>query len=159
VIRFDELVRRLIDGQVEFVVIGGVAAVAQGYDGSTFDFDVCARFTAENLDRMLAALRDVGLRFAPPTERPVTECGADLATYRYLAWRTDLGRIDVIRDVAPLGSFDEVVRCSEPVELYSRTCLILGLDGLIAVKEHLGRDKDKRMLPALRALKVLRARR
>ncbi len=157
--RFDELLRRLADGRVDFVVIGGVAAVAHGYDGSTFDFDICARFTPDNLDRLVESLCHVGLRFAPPSERPVIERGADLAAYRYLAWRTDLGRVDVIKDVEPIGTFDEVVRCSEPVELYSRTCLILGLDGLITVKEHLGRDKDKRMLPALQALRVLRGRR
>lgn len=156
--RLDELLRRLADGRVEFVVIGGVAAVAQGYDGATFDFDICARFTPENLDRLVASLLDAGLRFAPPTERPVTERGTDLAAYRYLAWRTDLGRIDVIKDVVPIGTFDEVVRLSDSVELYSRTCLVLGLAGLIAVKEHLGRDKDKRMLPALKALSALRRR-
>ena len=156
--RFDELLRRLIDGRVEFVIIGGVAAVAQGYDGSTFDFDICAKFTPDNLDRLVASLCNVGLRFAPPSERPVTERGTGLMAFHYLAWRTDYGRLDVIRDVAPLGSFDEVLPRSEPVELYSRTCRILGLDGLIAAKEHLGRDKDKRMLPALHALRVLRSR-
>lgn len=156
--RLDELLRRLVDGGSEFIVIGGVAAVAQGYDGATFDFDICARFTPENLDRLIASLRGANVKFAPPTERPVTESGADLAACRYLAWKTDLGRIDVIKDVVPLGTFDEVARLSEPLEIYSRGCRVLGLDGLIAVKEHLGRDKDKRMLPALRALRELRRR-
>ena len=156
--RFDEMLRRLVDGGVEFVLIGGVAAVAQGYNGSTLDFDLCPRFTPENLDRLVAAFRDVGLRFAPPSDRPVTERGADLVAYRFLAWRTDLGRVDVIKEVPPLGTFEAVAAHSDRIELYSRSCLVLGLDGLIAVKEHLSRDKDKLMLPALRALKALRER-
>ncbi len=156
--RLDELLRRLADGRSDFIIIGGVAAVAQGYDGATFDFDVCARFTPENLDRLVASLREVNLKFAPPTERPVAESGTELAAYRHLAWKTDVGRLDVIKDVVPIGTFDEVARLAEPLELYSRRCWVLGLDGLIAVKEHLGRDKDKRMLPALKALRELRRR-
>lgn len=88
----------------------------------------------------------------------MAESGADLAACRYLAWKTDFGRLDVIKDLVPIGGFDEVLRFSEPLELYSRTCWVLGMEGLIAVKEHLGRDKDKRMLPALKALKELRRR-
>ncbi len=58
----------------------------------------------------------------------------------------------------PIGAFDEVARLSELFELCSRTRWVLGLEGLIAVREHLGRDKDKRVLPSLEALKELRRR-
>lgn len=154
--RFDELVRRLGGAHVEYVLIGGVAAVAHGYDGSTFDFDICARFSPENLDRLLGALGDVELQFAPPSGRAVTESGDELAGYRYLAWKTSLGRLDVLREVEPLGSFDELVPLSLEVLLFEQPVRVLSLEALIRVKEHLGRDKDLRMLPALKALRSLR---
>ena len=40
-----ELVRRLIAAEVEFVLVGGFAAVAHGVTLVTRDVDICCRFT------------------------------------------------------------------------------------------------------------------
>ena len=40
-----ELLRRLIAGNVEFVLVGGFAAVAHGVTLVTRDVDVCGRFS------------------------------------------------------------------------------------------------------------------
>ncbi|MEN9798123.1 MAG: hypothetical protein RL653_1819 [Pseudomonadota bacterium] len=52
-----ELLAVLLRGEVEFVVVGGVAAVAHGSSTMTKDIDVVAPLTAENCARILAALR------------------------------------------------------------------------------------------------------
>ena len=40
-----ELTRRLIEGHVEFVLVGGFAAVAHGVTLVTRDVEICCRFT------------------------------------------------------------------------------------------------------------------
>jgi hypothetical protein len=47
-----ELVRRLIASDVEFVLVGGFAAVAHGVTLVTRDVDICCRFTEANLMRI-----------------------------------------------------------------------------------------------------------
>lgn len=47
-----ELTQRLIEARVEFVLIGGFAAVAHGVTLVTRDVDICCRFTKENLMRI-----------------------------------------------------------------------------------------------------------
>jgi predicted nucleotidyltransferase len=59
-----QLLRRLNDAGVDFVVIGGVAAIAHGSARMTLDLDVCARFDQPNISRILDALR--GIRPRPP---------------------------------------------------------------------------------------------
>ena len=54
-----ELVRRLIAGNVEFVLVGGFAAVAHGVTLVTRDVDVCCRFSEANLMRIQSALVDL----------------------------------------------------------------------------------------------------
>ena len=42
---FESLLNRLIQSNVEFVIVGGFAAVAHGVSLPTQDIDVCCRFT------------------------------------------------------------------------------------------------------------------
>ena len=50
------LLARLASSGVELVVVGGLAAVAQGAPLTTQDVDVVHRRTPENVDRLLAIL-------------------------------------------------------------------------------------------------------
>jgi len=54
-----ELTRRLIETQVEFVVVGGFAAVAHGVTLVTRNVDVCCRFSEANLMRIQKAFGDL----------------------------------------------------------------------------------------------------
>jgi hypothetical protein len=52
---FKALLRIVTETDVEFIVIGGVAAAAHGAARATFDLDVVYRRTAENIDRLVLA--------------------------------------------------------------------------------------------------------
>jgi predicted nucleotidyltransferase len=153
--RTPELLRLLLDAGVEFVIIGGVAAIAYGSATFTQDFDVTASFREENLTRLLAALGPYHPRYALAVpKRAVTETPAELSTNRNLYLLTDLGRLDLLSEVVPVGSYEHVAARAITLELYGRPCRIISLDDLITVKHHLGRDKDRlveRELLALRA--------
>jgi len=153
--RTPELLRLLLDAGVEFVIIGGVAAIAYGSATFTQDFDISAPFSEENLARLLAALGPYHPRYALAVpKRPVTESPSELSANRNLYLLTDLGRLDILAEVVPVGSYEQVAARAITLELYGRPCRIISLDDLIAVKHHLGRDKDRlveRELLALRA--------
>jgi hypothetical protein len=51
-----DLLRRLVEQRVDFVLVGGMAATAHGSSVVTEDVDVCTRFQLENLERLLKAL-------------------------------------------------------------------------------------------------------
>lgn len=54
-----ELTRRLVEAQVEFVLVGGFAAVAHGATLVTRDVDICCRFSEANLGRIQKAVSDL----------------------------------------------------------------------------------------------------
>ena len=54
-----ELVRRLIEADVDFVLVGGFAVASYGVSLVTEDVDICCRFDEENLTRIQNALRDL----------------------------------------------------------------------------------------------------
>ena len=53
--RTPELLRLLLDHGVDFVLIGGDAAIAHGSASFTQDCDITAPLTVENLTRLMAA--------------------------------------------------------------------------------------------------------
>lgn len=70
---FAGLVRRLVDAQFEFVLVGGFAGVAHGASRMTRDVDVCASFDAPNLARLLEALNGLNPRFNTPQRQPLPQ--------------------------------------------------------------------------------------
>ena len=55
----ESLLERLVQRQVELVIVGGFAAVAHGASLLTQDVDICCPFTVANLDRLQNALADL----------------------------------------------------------------------------------------------------
>jgi hypothetical protein len=151
--RFETAIQVLCDAGVEFIVIGGLSATLHGSALVTLDLDVCYSRTTSNLHRIVEAL-------APFHPRP-RGFPADLAfiwdeamvrNATVLTLLTDLGEIDLLAEVAGLGSWDDVKARSVEMETFDRTISILDLPSLIQAKRAAGRDKDLAALPELESL-------
>lgn len=150
----DKLLRLLIDGGVDFVIVGGIAAIAHGALRTTLDLDVVAAFNPENMTRLLAALHEVHPRNAArPDLGEIQATAEELARYRKIYLVTDVGELDVLGELPPIGGYAEAAATAEQFDLFGKECAVLGLDQLIAIKEHLGRAKDLEALCELRAIR------
>ena len=103
-----ELVRRLIAAEVEFVLVGGFAAVAHGVTLVTRDVDICCRFTAANLMRIQEAFADLHPVHRSRPDLPLDLTPEQCASLKNLYLRTDLGVVDCLGEVLGLGGFDQV---------------------------------------------------
>lgn len=149
-----ELLRALVDARVEFVVIGGVAAIAHGAATFTRDFDVAAPFDAENMRRLMTAIGSLGPRHALSADKiEVREPPEELARFRNLYILTDLGRLDVLGEVPPIGSYADVARHAVTMDILGLACRVIHLDQLIEIKASMGRGKDRTVEMELRAIR------
>ncbi len=150
----ERLLRALIDAQFEFVVIGGVAALAHGALTPTRDLDVAAPLTERNLERLLAALEPFRPHHASRPELGVVwQTPAELEKFRLLLLDTDLGRLDVLGTVEPIGGFEALETVELPL-ISNIPVRVLSLDQLIEVKAHLRRPKDKVVEAELRTIRA-----
>src|SRR5215471_11648207 len=60
---FRAVLQTLVDHEVEFIVVGGVAAVLTGAPVNTFDVDVVHSRDPENLGRLVRALREMDAQY------------------------------------------------------------------------------------------------
>jgi len=93
------LVGRLIAHGIEFVPVGGYAAVAHGASFVTADLDICLRFTPENLIRLQNSLADLHPKHRmTPQKLPfeITPEGYPGLRNLYLETDCDSGGFDLI---------------------------------------------------------------
>ncbi len=145
-----ELTRRVVEAQVEFVLIGGFAAVAHGATLVTRDVDICCRFNEANLLRIQGALGDLHPVHRSRPDLPLDLTPERCAGLKNLYLKTDLGALDCLSEVLGIGDFDAVLRQSIEVELPFGRCRILDIDGLIHAKEAMNRDHDRITVRQLR---------
>jgi predicted nucleotidyltransferase len=143
---------------VDFLVIGGQAAALFGSPHPTYDVDLCYRREPGNLKRLAEALRELHptLRGAPP-DLPFRIDDRSLALGSNFTFDTDLGPLDLLAHVEPLGAYEDIAPRAARVRLDSIEVLVASLDDLIRIKRHIGRPKDRLDLLQLEAIKRLQA--
>ena len=147
------LLERLLRHEVEFVVIGGYAAMAHGSTYVTFDVDVCTPLTGTNLERIHTAFADLHpYHRMTPQEIPFT-LPADMEHgFKNIYLKTDLGQIDCLGILPDLGDYDFVRAHSIPIVLSFGECRFLDCPTLIRAKQMVGRPKDLLVVAQLRAI-------
>jgi hypothetical protein len=154
-----ELLRRLTAAGVDFVVIGGIAVLLQGYARATRDLDIAFEGGAENLKALSSVLigLDAKLRGIEdqiefvPDERT-------LAGIELLALDTPAGWLDLQRRTPGVESYEALRRRAERVVLDDVSVLIASPDDLISMKRAAGRPQDLIDIAALEAIKRARGR-
>lgn len=150
---FKSVLRVLAEGEVEFIVVGGLAAVFHGSARLTFDVDVVYRRSAENLRRLVLALTPHRpyLRGAPPG-LPFRWEVETLARGLNFTLTTDVGDVDLLGEIVGGGSYDDLLPHSEVIPVFGVPCRCLRLERLIQVKRAAGRPKDLEVIAELEAL-------
>jgi len=154
---FSQLLERLADAGLEFVVVGGFAAVTHGATYLTRDVDICAVLTGDNVAKIRRALADWNPRHRmtpqklsflvhPPAGEPVNN----------LYLETEMGMVDILSSVLGLGDFHRLNAQAEELEVDGRKFRIISLGDLITAKDAMGRDKDKLVAKELRAIAAKR---
>ena len=146
--------RKLLEHQVDFVLIGGMAGIARGSSYPSYDIDIAYARDGENLKRLAAALQDLGatLRGAP-RDVPFQLDARTLRAGSHFTFVTPYGSLDVLSDPSGAPSYEKLkAAAGEPAEVEGEAMLVASLDHLIAMKEVSGRTKDKLMATEYRVL-------
>lgn len=140
------LVAALVTEGVDFVVIGGFAAIAHGSPRVTRDLDVVVELSSANLVRLKRMLDAADARLlgaegeAAVQDADVAEVGLGATLHT----TTRFGRFDVVGAPAGAAPYADLRRRSVPARLGDTDVPIAGLDDLIAMKRAAGRDLDLR---------------
>src|SRR5215471_14857286 len=106
---FETAIQALCDAEVDFVVIGGLSAVFHGSVQVTYDLDICYSRDPANLKRLTAALAPFHPRLRGlPEGLPFIWDEGTLRNATVFTLHTDIGDIDLLAEVAGLGTYQDV---------------------------------------------------
>lgn len=148
--RFKDALDVLARHDVDFVVVGGVAAVLAGAPISTFDLDIVPARGPENLVRLIAALSEIDARYRDLTGRILRPDVQGLAGTGHHLLLTTCGPVDVLGTIGQGDGYDQLISDVVELQIGNYRVRTLGLAALIRTKEAAGRAKDLAVLAVLR---------
>ena len=154
-LRADEIFSCLERHGVRYVVIGGLAGILHGSPQVTFDADICPERSPSNLQKLAAALREMGARIrtsAVPDGLPFACDAAFLGRVDMLNLITRLGDLDLSFQPSGTGGFDDLISRAASIKIKGSEVRVAALEDVIRSKEAAARPKDQRTLPILRQL-------
>lgn len=157
-LRLQALLGRLGRAEVDFVVVGGVAVVFQGYGRATKDLDITYATGDDNLRRLGAVLVALHARLRGVSEDvPFVPDGRTLARTRLLTLDTDDGSLDLLADPPGAPPYATLRKRADRVDLDGLVVAVAALDDLLAMKRAAGRPQDLIDIDALEVARRIRA--
>ena len=131
---FPQIIEVLNRHQVDYVVIGGMAAVLQGAPTNTIDVDALVRYDQKNLKRLGGALRELGAQRSTDVDSFIS---------RIEEFPTEAGTVDILRAAEGIGTYDDVVPNTTILMVEDEEVRTLDLPTLIQSKEATFGENDR----------------
>jgi predicted nucleotidyltransferase len=153
-IDLERVLQELSRAGVEFIIVGGVAAVIHGSARVTQDLDIVYSRTLENIAKVAAALAPYQpyLRGAPPG-LPFRWDAETIRRGLNFTLTTTLGDLDLLGEIVGGGNYTALLPHSAVVQISGNDVCCLKLGRLIHVKRAAGRPKDLEAIAELEALR------
>jgi hypothetical protein len=151
------LLGRLTGAGVDFVVIGGVAVIAHGYERNTKDLDICYSPECANLDALAGVLLDIGARLRGIDEEiPFVADARTLLRTQMLTLDTSEGGLGLLVDPSGSPGYRLLKAHAERIDFDDVEILIASIDDLLAMKRAANRPQDEVDVLALTAIRRMR---
>ena len=152
------LLRSLTDGRVDFVVIGGVAAILHGSARNTFDLDICFANDPDNLEALGSTLVSLRAQLrGVPEPVPFVPGAASLKRIDVLTLTTTAGDLDELRIPSGAPRYDVLRAHADRFDVGGFEVRVASVEDLIAMKTAAGRPKDQSDVEELEAILRLRS--
>ena len=148
--QFHAILKTLVENEVEFILVGGLAAVLHGAPVTTHDVDIVYSRSPENVSRLLKALRLMDSVFRADRRR-LRPDESHLASAGHKLLETAFGDLDCLGTIEESTAYEDLLPFVDTMVVGALTVSVLSLPRLIEVKEKLTRTKDQLMLLQLRA--------
>jgi hypothetical protein len=153
-----DLLTRLADAEIDFVIVGGLAMQMHGYGRQTYDVDIALAMDDRNLEKFVSLASELELRPVIPEKLESLKDAKQLDT-----WHKDKGMVafalrgsgDLILDILirPVVEFTKLRANAVRKSLLGRSFRVAGLDDLLLMKQAAARPKDQIDIIALEKLK------
>lgn len=155
-LRAEELLTKLSDAGVDFVVVGGMARTLLGSPRITKDLDISYSRDRANLVALGEVLIALNARLrGVPEALPFVPDERTLQRVSLLTLETDAGWLDLLLDPDGSPGYAELRSHAERVDINGRVVRVAGVEDMIAMKRAAGRPQDLADIAELELLREM----
>lgn len=134
----------LVEANIRFVLIGGLAMITRGATHFTTDVDISFDQHPSNLEPLVKVLKanHARLRGVPEGLPFILDVKIFQNTHNF-TFVTDIGDIDLLAEPAGVDSFEGLWDRATEMDIYGKTVRVASIDDLIAMKRAADRPKDR----------------
>ncbi|HVW18541.1 MAG TPA: nucleotidyl transferase AbiEii/AbiGii toxin family protein [Solirubrobacteraceae bacterium] len=152
-LNLERLLRALAEAEIDFVVVGGVAVNALGYQRYTKDLDIVYATDQANLDALGAVLVELNARLKGVGEDvPFVPDGRTLRGTRILTLDSDAGQIDLLVEPPGAPAYAELKARAFTATPHGIEVLVASLEDMLSMKRAAGRGPDTIDVQALEVI-------
>jgi hypothetical protein len=144
-----DLLEGLSEAGIEFIVVGGLAAVIQGTPLTTMDLDIVHHQTDENIKKLFGFLKQIDAHYRRPDDKIIEPDEQSLGAKGHVLLSTNIGPLDVSAFIENGYSYQDILPNSVEIEFRGHKIWVLKLETLIEWKRHSRDSKDLYRLPIL----------
>ena len=134
---------------VDFILVGGLAAVVQGAPVTTLDVDIVHSQSPENIARLIAFLRSVDAFHRRLDDKMIPPDAGDISGTGQALFTTRLGPLDVLAVIEEGKGYGDLLEHTVGIAFRGHTIRVLDLKMLTQLKRNSTDPKDKQRLPVL----------
>ena len=143
-LRLRQLLARLADSEIDFVLVGGLAVGAWGHVRATRDVDLVPDPAPTNLEKLAAVLRELNGRVEVDDQLlAASAIKTFLRTGDRILVSTELGRVDVLQGLPQVPPFAELDGAATEIDMDGLTVKVCSLDHLLQMKRASDRPRDR----------------
>lgn len=139
----------LIKARVDFILVGGLAAVVQGAPVTTMDVDIVHDQSPENITKLFKFLESVDAIHRRPDNKVIKPNKDDISGMGHALFTTRLGPLDVLAVIEEGKSYKDLLEHAVEIEFRGHTIRVLDLKMLIQFKRASRDPEDRQRLPVL----------
>lgn len=149
VLDLSAILEGLLAADVEFILVGGLAAVVQGAPVTTMDVDIVHNRYPENISRLIAFLKSIGATYRRPDAKEIEPNEKDISGMGHFLFTTRLGPLDVLAFIEQGKTYEDLLEHTVEIEFRGHMIRVLKLKVLVEFKKSSKDPKDKLRLLAL----------
>jgi hypothetical protein len=143
------LLEGLIKADVEFILVGGLAAVVQGTPVTTMDVDIVHKRSSENIAKLFAFLKSNAAIYCRPDDKVIEPKEEEFSGMGHVLMTTRLGPLGVSDVIEEGKTYEDLLAHTIEIEFRGHTIRVLDLKMMIQLKKNSKDPKDKQRLPIL----------
>jgi predicted nucleotidyltransferase len=141
------LLKGLSEAGIEFIIVGGMAAVAQGAPVTTFDLDIVHHQTDDNIKKLSVFLKSINAFQRRPDDKIIEPTEKDLKAKGHILLNTRYGPMDILAYIEKDRGFKDLLTDAVEIELHRYKVYVLSLHTLIELKRDSKDPMDQYRLP------------